>query len=279
MVDYAFQTQYRKEHIAAFEQNYSVLRTGCVQEAVIKGNTATFLVSGSGGATAVTRGTNGLIPYNTVSNVQNACTLVEYHAPFERTGFNIFASQGDQKRIMLDGSIATLNRNIDSVIITELDTATNDTGTATQMSLNLFIMAKVILGNNEVDTTQEDKMFAVITPAAEGYLMQIPEYASADFVEVKPFVGPAKRMRRWCGFNIMVHPNLTGNDSATEYCYAWHQEAMGHAANSKEMEVEVGYDGKQQLSWSRATLYHGAVLMQNSGIVQIKHDGSAFTAS
>lgn len=81
MVDSAFQTQYREEHIAAFEQNYSMLRACCVQEAVIKGNQAVFLVAGSGGATAVTRGTNGYIPYGTVSNVQNTCTLLEYHAP------------------------------------------------------------------------------------------------------------------------------------------------------------------------------------------------------
>lgn len=279
MVDYAFQTAYRKEHIAAFEQNYTILRAGCVQEAVIKGNSAIFLVSGSGSATAVTRGVNSLIPYNTVSNVQNTCTLVEYHAPFERTGFNIFASQGDQKRIMLDSSIATLNRNIDNAIITQLDTATNDTGTSTTMSLNLFIKAHVILAANDVDVTQEDKMFAVITPAANGYLMQIPEYASADYVEVKPFAGPARRMRRWGGVNIMIHPHLTGVGTSTEYCYMWHQNAIGHAANSKEMEVEVGYDAKQQLSWSRATLYHGAKLLQNSGVVQIKHDGSAFAAS
>ncbi len=81
MADSAFQTQYRSEHIAAFEQNFSVLRTTCVQEAVIKGNTAVFLVSGSGGLSAVTRGQNGMIPYSTVENVQNSCTLQEKHAP------------------------------------------------------------------------------------------------------------------------------------------------------------------------------------------------------
>jgi hypothetical protein len=48
---------------------------------VIKGNQAIFLVAGSGGISAITRGVNGLIPYNTVSNVQNTCTLNEYHAP------------------------------------------------------------------------------------------------------------------------------------------------------------------------------------------------------
>ena len=81
MTDSAFQTQYRSEYIAAFEQNFSLLRMTCTREAVIKGNQAVFLVSGSGGMSAVTRGTNGLIPYNTAENVQNTAVLQEYHAP------------------------------------------------------------------------------------------------------------------------------------------------------------------------------------------------------
>lgn len=279
MPDSAFMSQYRKEHIASFEQKYTLLRTGCVQEAQIKGNTAIFLVSGSGGATAVTRGVSGLIPYTTVANTQYSCTLVEYHAPFNRTGFNIFASQGDQKRIMQEGSVDVLNRNIDQVIITELDTATNDTGSSAKASLNMVIKSRVILANNDVDLTQEDKIFAVITPAFEGYLMQVAEFSSADYVDVKPFAGPVRRMRRWLGVNWMVHSHLTGVGTSTEYCYMWHQNAIGHAANSKDMEVEVGYQGEQQYSWSRASLYHGAKVMQNAGIVQMKHDGSEFTAS
>lgn len=109
----AFVTQYREEYVAAFEQDYSLLRSTCVTHAQIKGNTAVFLVSGSGGATAVTRGANGLIPYGAVSNTQNSCTLVESHAPFEQTGFNIFATQGDQRAIMQKASRAVMNRAID----------------------------------------------------------------------------------------------------------------------------------------------------------------------
>ena len=279
MSDPVFQTQYREEHIAVFEQNYSLLRVGCVQESVIKGNTAVFLVSGSGGATAVTRGSNGLIPYGTTDNTQNSCTLSEKHAPFERTGFNIFASQGDQKRIMQMGSVAVLNRDIDQVIIDQLDTATQDTGTATTASLDLVIKSQVILGNAEVPIDEEDNMFAVISPAFRGYLMQTTEFASGDYVDVKPFNGPVRRMWRWMGINWMTHPNLTGVGTPSEKCYMWHKNAMGHAANSKEMEVEVDYDKKQAISWSRATLYHGAKLLQNTGIVQMIHDGSAYVAT
>lgn len=279
MADSAFQTQYRQEHVAVFEQNYSMLRATCVQEAVIKGNSAVFLVSGSGGLSAVTRGVNGLIPYSTVENVQNTCTLVEYHAPYERTGFNIFASQGDQRRIMQNASVAVLNRNIDQVILDELDTATLTTGSATKANLALVMKSLVILGNNEVPTNEEDNMFAVISPAFLGYLMQTTEFASADYVEVKPFSGPVRRMRRWAGINWLLHPNVPGVGTSSESCFLYHKNAIGHAANSKEMAVLVDYDGKQDLSWSRATLFHGAKKLQNSGIVKMVHDGSEYVAS
>jgi hypothetical protein len=279
MADSAFQTQYKNEHIAVFEQNFSLLRMTCVQEAVIKGNQAIFLVSGSGGLSAVTRGQNGMIPYSTVENVQNTCVLQEKHAPYERTNFNIFASQGDQRRIMQQASVAVLNRDIDQVILDELDTATLTTGSAVTASLNLVIKAHVILGNNEVPITEEDNMFAVISPAFNGYLMQVTEFSSADYVEVKPFVGPAKRMRRWAGVNWIVHPNLPGVGTSSESCFMYHKNSIGHAANSKEMSVLVDYDGKQDLSWSRASLFHGAKKLQNSGIVKMVHDASAYVAS
>ena len=57
----------------------SWLRQTTVTEAVIKGNQATFLVAGSGGATASTRGLNGLITARADSLTQTTATLVEWH--------------------------------------------------------------------------------------------------------------------------------------------------------------------------------------------------------
>lgn len=275
----AFVTQYREEYIASFEQDYSMLRACTVRHTQIKGNSAVFLVAGSGGASAVTRGSNGLIPYSSISNVQSTCTLLEKHAGFEMTGFNVFANQGDQRGIMQKSSIAVLNRDIDQAIIDQLDTATQDTGTSATATIDMVIKSRTILGNAEVDLSDEDGMCGVITPAFEGYLMQTTEFSSADYVEVKPYAGPAKRMRRWMGVNWFVHPNLSGVGTATEKCYLFHRNALGHAANSSEMDVRVDYDAKQDMSWTRATLFHGAKLLQNTGIVQMKHDGSVYVAS
>lgn len=73
------QTQYRQQLVAEFEEGMSWLRRTTVTEAVIKGNQATFLVGGSGGASAVTRGLDGLIPARTDSLSQPTATLKEWH--------------------------------------------------------------------------------------------------------------------------------------------------------------------------------------------------------
>lgn len=279
MADPTFVVAYRAEQIATFEQRYSILRDACVREMVIQGGSAVFQVSGSGNATAVTRGANGLIPYYSTDNTQNTATLAEAHAPFQRASFNIFATQGNMKQVMQEEAVGTLNRNIDQKIIDQLDTATLDTGAVQTAGMNLVGVAQVSLGNNNVPIWEEDNMFAVVTPAFRHYLMQTTEFANGQYVDVKPLVGPVRKMWRWMGVNWMLHTGLTGIGTSSEKCYMFHKRAMGHAANSKEMQVVVGYNEEQDYTYARATLYHGAKLLQNTGIVQMLHDGSSFVAS
>jgi len=124
MAETAFQIQYRQEFIDGFEQLESLLRSYVTTEAVIKGNQATFLVADSGGATAKTRGVNGLITARGDNLTQPVATLVEWHDLVRKTDFNIFASQGNQRAIMQKTCMGVINRKIDQDIITELNTAT-----------------------------------------------------------------------------------------------------------------------------------------------------------
>lgn len=283
MSDTAFQRQYRQEYIHGFEDRQSILRATTVQEAVIKGNEAIFLVSDSGSATAVTRGVDGFIPARSDNNTQNTCTLQEWHDLVRKSNFNIFASQGDQRRIMQETTMGVVNRKIDDIVIAQLDTATNDTGTAAPASLDMVVHARTILGNNFVELSDEDNIFGLISPAFDGYLMQIPEYASADYVEVKPFTGPARRFRRWSGINWMCHPRLTGSVGAggagtSEQCFMYHRNAIGSAVNKDGIDSPVGYDEEQGYSFARVSIDMGSKLLQNSGIVMMKHDGSGYAA-
>lgn len=279
MADTAFKTQYRDETIAVFEQGRSFLMDTASKESVINGSSATFLTAGTGGREAVTRGVNGLIPSNADDLTQTVATLTEWHDKPRRTKFNIFASQGNGRLIMQQNTIKVINRKADQIMLGALGGATNDTGAAVTGSLNLVMKSRAILGNAEVDIEEEDNMFAVITPAFEAYLMQIKEFASTDYVDVKPFVGPARRMRRWAGTNWIVHPRMAGRGTNAEICFMFHRAALGFAIDTAGMDVSAGYNEEDSYYWARCSAFMGAALLQNSGVVVMNHDGSAFVAA
>lgn len=279
MADTAFQTQYLQEHIQSFERRQSALRECTTNKADIRGNVAVFLVAGSGGATAVTRNTAGRIPARPDDLTQNSCTLTEWHDVVEKTSVNIFASQGNQRQIMQETTMAVINRKMDAQIITELETGTNDTGAAVPASLNLVAYAKTILGNNNAGG---GRLCAAITPAFHGYLMQIPEFSNADYRTVKPFDQTTNEDTmekfRWYGVDWVVHTGLTGIATSAEKCLMWNTKAIGHAADTANMKSMVDYDGRHDFSWARCSMFMGAKLLQNAGVVVINHDGSAFAA-
>lgn len=282
MAESAAVTQYRDELVAEFEQQQSLVRQTTTTEATVKGNQAVFNVAGSGGATAVTRGINGKIPSRGDNNTQTTVTLVEWHDLVEKTGFNIFQSQGDQRALMQRTTRTVMNRKIDSDIITELNTGTVNTGAAVTGSVSLVMKAKTILGNASVPW--DSNLYALITPAMEAYLMQTTEFASREYINNTPFekADPAWRdqplMYVWLGVSWIVHPNLPGAGTVAEKGFMYHKSAIGHAYNASDMDVDMGYDGRQQISWARCSIFMGTQILQNSGVVVINHDGSAYAA-
>ena len=286
MSDTAFQIQYREEFIAGFEVGTSLLRSTCVTEAVIKGNQATFLTADSGGAVAQTRGVNGLIPARTDNLNQYTATLVEQHDLVQRTGFNLFASQGDGKRIMQETSMKVINRTIDLDILSGLSATTNVVGSsATAASLALVLRTRTKLGNNAVAIDEIDNMYFVVTPAFIGYLLQVKEFVNVQWVDQKPLTMAnantgtgktgGKKIMRWAGFNWVETPLITGTATNNELCYAFHRDAMGHAVNSGEIMAMADYHRRQDYSWARTSIYMGSKLLQNKGVMQVPHDGSA----
>lgn len=286
MSDTAFQIQYREEFVAGFEVGTSLLRNCVITEAVIKGNQATFLVADSGGAVAQTRGVNGLIPPRSDDLNQYTATLLEQHDLVQRTGFNLFASQGDGKRIMQETSMKVINRTIDLDILSALAATTNSTTTAVPANLALVMRARTKLGNNAVAVDEIDNMFFAVTPAFMGYLLQIKEFTNVLWVDAKPLTLPSqnvggssggKKMMRWAGFNWIETPLITGSGTNDELCYAFHRDAIGHAVNSGEIMALADYHRRQDYSWARTSIYMGSKLLQNKGVIQVPHDGSAIS--
>jgi hypothetical protein len=280
-MDYAFQTQYRQEFVAGFEQHVSLLRETVTTEAVIQGNTAVFLVADSGSSTAVTRGINGLIPARSDNLTQNSCVLSEWHDLVRKSNFNIFASQGNQRQIMQMTSMGVLNRKIDSLIINELNNGTVAIGSATTLpSVSLFQNGRVKLSNASVPW--DSNITLLCNPAFLAYMEQATEFANAQYVDLRPYAGDTASWRdkpmayRWRNALIIEHPGLPGKGTSSEKNFLYHKTCIGQAANTGGLETPVGFNEEQAYSWARASMNMGAKLLQNSGVVVITADGSAY---
>lgn len=278
MADTAFQTQYRNELINGFERRESLLRKTCTTEGIITGNAIVFDVVDSGGATAQTRGVNGLISARADNNTQYTCTLTEWHDLVRKTRWNIFASQGDQRAVMQDTSMAVLNRKMDDQIITELATATQYAGlTAGPLTMDLALRAiGVVLGGN---VPLDGNVHGVISVAGFLYLMQIKEVTSKDYVGEVDRLTSLPREFYWAGLRWIVHNALPGVGTTSEKLFVYHKAAIGHGMDKAGLQSPVGYDEEQDYSWARCSGFMGAKVLQNSGICVIRHDGSGFAAT
>ena len=250
-------------------------------EAVIKGNQAIFLVADSGGAAAVSRGVNGLIPARADNQTQNTCTLTEWHDLVRKTGFNVFASQGNQRQIMQMTSMGVLNRKIDSQIITELNTGTVTVGaTSATPTVSLFQNGRVKLSNASVPW--DSNITFLCQPSFLAYLEQAPEFANAQLVDIKPYAGNTPSWRdmpmvyRWRNALIVEHPNLPGKATTSEKSFLFHKTAIGQAMDRGGLQTPVGYNEEQDYSYARASAYMGAKLLQNSGVAVFTTDGSVY---
>lgn len=280
-LDTAFQKQYRQEYIAGFEQHASLLLETVTTEAVIKGNQAIFLVADSGSASAVTRGVNGLIPARADNNTQNTCSLSEWHDLVRKTGFNVFASQGNQRQIMQMTSMGTLNRKIDSQIITELNTGTVIVGAASATpTVSLFQNGRVKLSNASVPW--DSNITFLCQPSFLAFLEQAPEFNNAQIVDIKPYTGETPSWRdkpmvyKWRNALIVEHPNLPGKATTSEKSFLYHKTAIGQAMDRAGLQTPVGYNEEQDYSWGRTSAFMGAKLLQNAGVVVFTTDGSVY---
>lgn len=277
----AFQTQYRQEFVAGFEARQSLLRDTVTTDAVIKGQSAVFLVADSGSATAVTRGVDGLIPARADNLTQNTATLTEEHDLVRKTGFNVFASQGNQRAIMQDTTMAVINRRIDDQITTLLNTGTVTVGSSATIP-NVSLVMNMMVKLQNAGVPWDSNVSLVCQPSFLAYLMQTPEFTNAQYVNLRPYAGQDPNWRdmpqayRWLNLLVISHPNLPGRGTTSEHSFLYHKSAIGHAADTAGIQTSVGYDEEQDYSFARCSWYMGGAVLQNAGIVNCTADGSAY---
>lgn len=280
MAETANQTIYKQELVKTFERRKSYFEPRVTTDGIASGSSYVFLLNGSGGRTAVTRGVNGLIPSSANDDTQLTCTLTEWHDKPQTTKFNIFSGQAGASRrsAMQEESIAVLNRKADDIVISELATSTQYAGaSAAALTSAIAVRAVSIVLANNAELSVND-VTGVISAAAFGLLVQQQLISSKDYVDNSMLPG-MPTMFRWAGITWMVHTGLPGANTSSERLFVFHRNAIGLARDRSGMDVAAGYDEQDSYYWARASMFMGAKLLQNAGVCSIRHDATTMLAT
>lgn len=267
------QEQYRAEWVVQFQRGETALRYGTTPEMMMMGNEAVFPIQGAS-AGATDRGVNGLIPSDNPTDSQVRVPLVERHRKETQTGFNIFTAHGNLREAMQNRGVLALAREVDREIISSaLETATNQYNSGTAITLTYGRVQDIMSELLENDVYTGDMVTFVWTPKAWARLLTFDEWTSSDYVNDQYLLGGATQQpRMWNGAMHMVHTGLPGVGTATANCYAFGKAAIGYAMNSDGIDTAIGYDEEDDYSFARHTIFHGARILQQSGVIEIVHD-------
>lgn len=265
---------YRDEFVAAFEQRQSYLRDSVTSEAMIKGASAVFLVTGKAD-TMKERGVDGLIPSASEVDTQVTINLKEMHHRATVTGYDVFQAQSDRRRILQERGMKAANKEIDDTILAALDgtTTTWNSGSAITLSYNRLVDIITELYENEVDN--DGGITCVWSPKAYARILTFAQATSIDYVNQKPLMDGYQAPFRFLGAQHIMHPRVPGVGTNASKCFVYHKAAIGHAMDTAGIKIDVGYNGEHDYSYARHSIYHGAKILQNSGVIEVTVDDSA----
>ena len=97
----------------------------------------------------------------------------------------------------------------------------------------------------------------------------------ADLVHDRAERAPDIVAFRFLGAQHIMHPKVPGVGTATAKNFVYHKNAIGHAIDNAGIKTDIGYNGEHDYSYARHTVYHGAKVLQNSGIIEVTTDDTA----
>lgn len=267
--------QYRDEWVVSFQRGETYLKDRVTKEVMLQGLNAKFALQGAAGR-MTSRGTNGLIPSRNRTDTQPTITLAEKHSKETQTGFNVFTAAADLRQAMQNAGALTAAREIDYTIIEALETATNQYNGGAAITLTYGKIVDILSDLFEQDVMSGNEITCLWTPKAWARLMTFTEFKSADYIDAKPLVGLAMdRPKVWNGALHIMHSGLPGMGTATASNFVFAKPAVGHAISTENIQVEAGYNDEDDYSYSRHTIYDGATILQQAGVIEVVTDDTA----
>lgn len=268
------QILYREEYVSAFEQRQSYLRDSVTTESMVKGSSAIFLVTGKAD-TMKERGVDGLIPAANESDTQITISLKEMHHRATQTGWDIFTGQSDRRRILQERGMKAANKEIDDVILSALDATTTTYNSGSAITLSYGKLVDIISDLYEAEVDVDGMVTCVWSPKTYARILTFAQATSVDYINQKPLLEGYQAPFRFLGAMHIMHPRVPGVGTSAAKNFVYHKAAIGHAIDNAGIKTDIGFNGEHDYSYARHTVFHGAKVLQNSGIIEVTTDDTA----
>jgi len=262
-VDQAFRKEYASSVHIAYQRQGTKLRNTVRTQNNVKGSSTVFHKVGKGAAS--TKARHGMVPTMNVTHQAVECFLKDFYAGDWVDKLDEIKSNSDERQVQANAGAYALGRKTDDLIIAEMDKSTNLTATTTGgLTKAKVLEAFEILG--ETDVPDDGERYAVIGWKQWSDLLDIPEFANADYVGPEQLPWKSTQAKRWLGTLWFPHSGLTVDGSSKRLCHWYHKTAIGHAIG-KDVDTDITWHGERAAHFVNNYMSQGTVLIDETGIV------------
>jgi hypothetical protein len=160
-----------------------------------------------------------------------------------------------------------LGRKTDELIITQLGTSSQFAGSDTDgLTKGKVLTAFEKLG--EVDVPDDGQRYAVVGWKQWSELLNIEEFANADYVGEDDLPWKGTQAKRWLGTLWLPHSGLP-KANGVRRCHWYHKTAVGHAIGA-EVKTDITWHGDRAAHFVNNMMSQGACLIDASGVVTLR---------
>jgi Phage capsid protein len=263
-IDQAFIKQFEEEVHQAYQRMGSKLRNTVRVKNGVRGSSTVFQTVGKGSAS--TKARHGMVPVMNIDHTPVECQLQDFYAGDWVDHLDELKVNIDERQVLANAGAFALGRKTDEMIITALGQTANTAGTGGDgLTKAKVLEAFELLG--EKDVPDDGQRYAVIGWKQWSDLLEINEFASADFVGPDELPWRGTQAKRWLGTLWLPHSGLELNASVRR-CFWYHRSAIGHAIG-QEVTSDITWHGDRAAHFVSNSMSQGACLIDGQGVVEM----------
>lgn len=264
-VESAFIRHFQAEVHQAYQRQGSKLRATVRSKSNIKGATTVFQKVGKG--TASTKARHGKVPVMSIDHEPVECSLLDYYAGDWVDALDEIKLNIDERMVVANAGAYALGRKTDELIILALDGNGNTAGSGSDgLTKAKVLEAFELLGG--ADVPDDGGRTAAVGWKQWSQLLEIDEFANADYVGQEELPWKGTQAKRWLGTLWMPHSGLTRDESNVRLCHWYHKTAVGHASGA-DVQSDITWHGDRAAHFVNNMMSQGACLIDPAGVVTL----------